>query len=142
MTLAARQFVREAVGAVGELLVSGPGVLRGYYGSSAASDAAFTDDGWMHTGDKGAFDAAGNLKITGRVKDLFKTSKGKYVAPAPIEDKLVMHNAIEACCVTGANLGQPLGIVMLNAEALVRYLGLHANAGPAEVREKLKLTKR
>ena len=49
--------------------------------------------------------------------DLFKTSKGKYVAPAPIEDKLVMHNAIEACCVTGANLGQPLAIVVLNAEA-------------------------
>ena len=51
------------------------------------------------------------------MKDLFKTSKGKYVAPAPIEDKLVMHNAIEACCVTGANLGQPLALVMLNIDA-------------------------
>ena len=51
------------------------------------------------------------------MKDLFKTSKGKYVAPAPIEDKLVMHAAVEACCVTGANLGQPLALVMLNAEA-------------------------
>ena len=49
----------------------------------------------------------GSLRITGRVKELFKTSKGKYVAPAPIEDRLVMHAAIEACCVTGANLGQP-----------------------------------
>jgi long-chain acyl-CoA synthetase len=48
------------------------------------------------------------------VKDLFKTSKGKYVAPAPIEDKIVMHGAIEACCVTGANLGQPLALAMLN----------------------------
>ena len=67
-------------------------------------------------------DAEGNLRITGRVKDLFKTSKGKYVAPAPIEDRLVMNGAIEACVVTGANLGQPLGIVMLNrrrGEALV-----------------------
>ena len=62
-------------------------------------------------------DAEGYLKITGRVKDLFKTSKGKYVAPAPIEDKLVMHNAIEACCVTGANLGQPLALAMLNLDA-------------------------
>jgi len=52
------------------------------------------------------------------VKDLFKTSKGKYVAPAPIEDRLVMHEAVEACVVTGANLGQPLGIVMLNADAV------------------------
>jgi long-chain acyl-CoA synthetase len=65
-------------------------------------------------------DAQGNLHITGRVKDLFKTSKGKYVAPAPIEDKLVMHDAVEACVVTGANLGQPLGIVMLNAAAVAR----------------------
>ena len=54
------------------------------------------------------------------MKDLFKTGKGKYVAPAPIEDKLVMHDAVEACVVTGANLGQPLGIVMLNAEAVAR----------------------
>ncbi|MEO6293102.1 MAG: AMP-binding acetyl-CoA synthetase, partial [Burkholderiaceae bacterium] len=71
-------------------------------------------------GDKGRIDAQGNLHITGRVKDLFKTGKGKYVAPAPIEDKLVMHDAVEACVVTGANLGQPLGLVMLNAEAATR----------------------
>jgi long-chain acyl-CoA synthetase len=81
---------------------------------------AFTPDGWLRTGDKGRIDEEGNLHITGRVKDLFKTSKGKYVAPAPIEDKLVMHDAVEACVVTGANLGQPLGIVMLNADALAR----------------------
>jgi long-chain acyl-CoA synthetase len=49
---------------------------------------------------------------------LFKTSKGKYIAPAPIEDKLVMHAAVEACCVTGANLGQPIGLMMLNDNAL------------------------
>ncbi|MDB5938845.1 MAG: AMP-dependent synthetase and ligase, partial [Polaromonas sp.] len=84
------------------------------------TQAAFTEDGWLRTGDKGVIDAQGNLHITGRVKDLFKTSKGKYVAPAPIEDKLVMHEAVEACVVTGANLGQPLGIVMLNAEAAQR----------------------
>ena len=81
---------------------------------------ALTSDGWLHTGDKGQVDGKGLLTITGRVKDLFKTSKGKYVAPAPIEDRLVMHEAIEACEVTGANLGQPLGIVMLNAEAAER----------------------
>ena len=94
--------------------------MLGYYKEPEQTKAAFTDDGWLHTGDKGALDAEGNLKITGRVKDLFKTSKGKYVAPAPIEDRLVMHAAIEACCVTGANLGQPLGIVMLNLDAISR----------------------
>jgi long-chain acyl-CoA synthetase len=75
-----------------------------------------------------------NLKITGRVKDLFKTSKGKYVAPAPIEDKLVMHNAVEACCVTGANLGQPLAWLMLNAEAT---LTAAENGGKAELEASL-----
>jgi long-chain acyl-CoA synthetase len=64
--------------------------------------------------DKGALDAHGNLVITGRVKDLFKTSKGEYVAPGPIEQKLVMHSAVEACCVMGANLPQPIGLTMLN----------------------------
>ena len=74
----------------------------------------------LRTGDKGSIDAQGLLRITGRVKDLFKTGKGKYVSPAPIEDKLVMHEAVEACVVTGANLGQPLGIVMLNAEFVAK----------------------
>ena len=94
--------------------------MLGYYKEPELTARRFTADGWLHTGDKGALDAEGNLRITGRVKDLFKTSKGKYVAPAPIEDRLVMHDAIEACGVTGANLGQPLGIVMLNAEAAQR----------------------
>jgi long-chain acyl-CoA synthetase len=102
----------------GEIQVMSPAIMLGYYKQPELTRLAFTDDGWLHTGDKGALDAAGNLKITGRVKDLFKTSKGKYVAPAPIEDKLVMHAAVEACCVTGANLGQPIGLMMLNENAL------------------------
>lgn len=102
----------------GEIQVKCPGLMLGYYKEPGLTREAFTEDGWLHTGDKGALDAEGNLRITGRVKDLFKTSKGKYVAPAPIEDRLVMHESIEACCVTGANLGQPLGIVMLNAQAV------------------------
>jgi long-chain acyl-CoA synthetase len=104
--------------ASGEIQVKAPCVMLGYYKEPELTQQAFTGDGWLRTGDKGALDAEGNLRITGRVKDLFKTSKGKYVAPAPIEDKLVMHPAIEACCVTGANLGQPLALVMLNPEAV------------------------
>ena len=106
--------------ASGEIQMKSPGLMLGYYKEPALTRDAFTDDGWLHTGDKGALDPEGNLRITGRVKDLFKTSKGKYVAPAPIEDKLVMNGAVEACVVTGANLGQPLGIVMLNADAAQR----------------------
>ena len=104
----------------GEIQVKSGGTMLGYYKEPELTRQAFTDDGWLHTGDKGALDPEGNLRITGRVKDLFKTSKGKYVAPAPIEDKLVMNGLIEACVVTGANLGQPLGIVMLNADAAAK----------------------
>jgi long-chain acyl-CoA synthetase len=101
----------------GEIQMRSAAVMQGYYKAPEQTRDTFTADGGLRTGDKGQIDAEGKLRITGRVKDLFKTSKGKYVAPAPIEDKLVMHEAVEACIVTGANLGQPLGIVMLNAEA-------------------------
>ena len=104
----------------GEIQMKSPGVMLGYYKEPGLTQEATTADGWLRTGDKGQLDGAGNLRITGRVKDLFKTSKGKYVAPAPIEDKLVMNGAVEACVVTGANLGQPLGIVMLNADAVAK----------------------
>ncbi|HAU58037.1 MAG TPA: AMP-binding acetyl-CoA synthetase, partial [Comamonadaceae bacterium] len=109
----------------GEIQMRSPAVMLGYYKEPEQSRESFTADGWLRTGDKGHIDAQGNLHITGRVKDLFKTGKGKYVAPAPIEDKLGTHEAVEACVVTGANLGQPLGIVMLNADAVAQA----ANAG-------------
>ena len=102
----------------GEIQMKSDGVMKGYFKEPEQTRETFTADGWLHTGDKGSLDAEGNLKITGRVKDLFKTSKGKYVAPAPIEDRLVMHASVEACAVTGANLGQPLGILMLNPEGI------------------------
>jgi long-chain acyl-CoA synthetase len=103
--------------ATGEIQVRNGCLMMGYFKEPELTAAAFTADGWLHTGDKGVLDEEGNLRITGRVKDLFKTSKGKYVAPAPIEDRLVGHPAIEACCVVGANYPQPFAMVMLNAEA-------------------------
>ena len=112
----------------GEVQMLSQALMMGYYKEPEKSRECFTDDGWLKTGDKGSIDAQGLLRITGRVKDLFKTGKGKYVAPAPIEDKLVMHDAVEACVVTGANLGQPLGIVMLNAEAVTQAADAGARA--------------
>ena len=117
----------------GEIQIKAPWNMLGYYKQPDLSKEVFTDDGWLRTGDKGSTDAQGRLKITGRVKDLFKTSKGKYVAPAPIEDKLVMHVAVEACCVTGANLGQPLALLMLNEEARKQVDG----GGKAELEASL-----
>lgn len=112
----------------GEIQMRSPALMLGYYKEPEKTREAMTEDGWLRTGDKGSLDKQGVLSITGRVKDLFKTGKGKYVAPAPIEDKLVMHEAIEACVVTGANLGQPLGIVMLGAEHLERAADPSARA--------------
>lgn len=109
--------------ASGEVQMRAPCLMLGYYRDEALTAQSATTDGWLRTGDQGEFDAEGNLRITGRVKDLFKTSKGKYVAPAPIEDRLVMHAAVEACCVTGSSLSQPLALLMLNAEAVARAGG-------------------
>jgi acyl-CoA synthetase (AMP-forming)/AMP-acid ligase II len=66
--------------------------------------AAFTDDGYLRTGDRGELAADGQLRITGRVKEQFKTSKGKYVAPAPIENLLNASGLVEQSCVMGAGL--------------------------------------
>lgn len=104
----------------GEIQMRCPALMKAYYKEPAQTAATMTADGWLRTGDKGKIDQDGYLSITGRVKDIFKTSKGKYVAPAPIEDLLVMHSDIEACLVTGANLVQPMGLVMLSADAMTR----------------------
>lgn len=101
-----------------EVQIRSPGNMLGYYNEPGITRAAFTGDGWLKTGDRGEIDADGSLRITGRIKDIFKTSKGKYVAPAPIEDKLVMHPAVEACCVVGENYPQPFGLVMLSESTL------------------------
>jgi len=119
----------------GEIQMRSQALMLGYYREPELTRQAFTSDGWLRTGDQGSIDAQGNLRITGRVKDLFKTSKGKYVAPAPIEDKLMMHDAVEVCVVTGANLGQPLGMVMLSVEAAARAA---QPAARAELRQSLE----
>lgn len=116
----------------GEIQMRCPAVMLGYYREPEQTAQTFTPDGWLRTGDKGAIDDQGFLRITGRVKDIFKTSKGKYIAPAPIEDLLVMHPDVEACAVTGANMTQPLGIVMLSPDAANRSMSTAARRAIAE----------
>jgi long-chain acyl-CoA synthetase len=118
----------------GEIEMKSQGMMLGYYQAPEQTAETFTEDGWLRTGDKGLIDERGNLRIIGRVKDLFKTGKGKYVAPAPIEDKLGTHPAVEACCVTGANLAQPLGLLMLSPEAAAKAANV---AGRDELGEEL-----
>lgn len=105
----------------GEILVKSPGTMLGYYKNPEKTAEDLTVDGFLRTGDMGEIDASGRLKITGRVKDIFKTSKGKYVMPVPIEQKLGNHGYIESVCVGGASLPQPVAFVML-AEDLRHHL--------------------
>ncbi len=95
----------------GEILIKSPGQLVGYYQRPDLTAEAFTDDGYFRTGDRGERRADGLLKITGRVKELFKTSKGKYVAPAPIENMLNANAMIELSLVSG--VGQPAAYAMV-----------------------------
>jgi long-chain acyl-CoA synthetase len=108
--------VEHKIGENGEVLVKSPGQMLGYYKMPEQTAASFTPDGFFKTGDMGEIDEQGRLKITGRVKELFKTSKGKYVAPVPIENRL-NHPKIEVVCVAGASQPQPFALVMLSLEA-------------------------
>ena len=97
-----------------EVQVRNAAVMLGYYKEPELTKEMFTPDGFMRTGDEGMIDAEGYLTITGRTKDIFKTSKGKYVVPAPIELRLSAENELEFCCVTGTSLPQPIGLVTLS----------------------------
>ncbi len=77
--------VQLTFGESNEILLKGPNVMEGYHNLPEATAEAIDADGWFHTGDQGALDADGYLQITGRTKDLFKTSGGKYIAPSAIE---------------------------------------------------------
>jgi long-chain acyl-CoA synthetase len=101
----------------GEVLVKSPGTMLGYFKAKELTDEVLDAEGFLHTGDLGEIDEQGRLKITGRVKDLFKTSKGKYVAPSPIENELLLHDEIELACVTGADQPQPFAMVVLSEAA-------------------------
>lgn len=100
----------------GEILLKSPTMMRGYYREPELTAQSMTEDGFFKTGDCGELDEIGRLKITGRVKEIFKTSKGKYVAPAPIENRL-NHPKVEAACVTGPGFAQPFALVMVSAAA-------------------------
>ncbi|WP_348675197.1 AMP-binding protein, partial [uncultured Abyssibacter sp.] len=99
--------------ATGEIQVKSPAQMLGYFKAPDKTAECYTDDGYFKTGDMGEEDEAGRLRVTGRVKELFKTSKGKYVAPVPIENKLGNHPRVEVVCVAGANRPAPYAMVLL-----------------------------
>lgn len=100
----------------GEILVKSVANMVCYYKQEEATKESFTEDGFLKTGDRGEIDDMQRLRITGRVKELFKTSKGKYIAPAPIENLVGANGLIESCCVSGSGHPQPYCLVMLGED--------------------------
>lgn len=101
----------------GEILCRCEGMMVGYYKDPEHSAEAIDAEGWLHTGDMGKLDKEGYLTITGRMKDVFKTAKGKYVAPVPIEGMLGQEPIIEQLCVIGYGMPQPVALVQLAESA-------------------------
>ena len=102
----------------GEILIRGPGMLTEYYRQPELTAEAFDDDGFFRTGDKGEWlEDIGAYRITGRVKEIFKSAKGKYVSPVPIESQLAGNALVEQVCVMGAGLRAPVAVVVVSAGA-------------------------
>lgn len=117
--------VEVRIGKDNEIQVKGPTVMRGYYNLPKATDEAFTDDGWFRTGDAGNIDANGALVLTERIKDLFKTSNGKYIAPQAIESRLGEDRYIEQVAVIGDRRKYVTAIIIPAFEALKEYARRH-----------------
>jgi long-chain acyl-CoA synthetase len=98
----------------GEVLLRNPAVMDGYYKQPELTAATIDADGWVHTGDLGVIDGDGFLSITGRVKDIFKTSKGKYIAPSPIEHIWQSTLGIEQLILMGQGCAQPFLVVCVH----------------------------
>lgn len=109
------------IGAENEILVKGPTVMRGYFNKPEATAEAFTADGWFRTGDAGCFDEHGQLCLTDRLKDLFKTSNGKYIAPQAIESRLGEDRFIDQVAVIGDKRKYVTAIIVPAIEALKEY---------------------
>ena len=106
------------ISADGEIMEKSGGNMKGYYKEPMLTKESFDEEGYYKTGDKGEYDKDGFLKITGRVKDIFKTDKGKYISPAPIEVKILSNTDIEYVCVVGTGVPQPIGLVSLSESGL------------------------
>lgn len=109
------------IGEENEILVKGPTVMRGYFNKPEETAAVFTPDGWFRTGDAGRIDSNGALVLTDRLKDLFKTSNGKYIAPQAIESRLGEDKYIDQVAVIGDSRKYVTAIIVPAIEAVKEY---------------------
>lgn len=115
--------VRVRIAADGEIEVTGPGVMLGYYNRAGATRDAFEGE-WFRTGDIGTLDADGFLRITDRKKELFKTSGGKYIAPSPIEQMIKASRFVSQVVLVGNERRFPAALIVPNFEMLESYAQL------------------
>ena len=106
--------VQVKIASEGEFRLKCPGLMKGYYKNPEMSTQAFDEEGFLRTGDIGEIDQDGFLTITGRIKDQFKTNKGKYISPTPIEVKLLASTDVEQVCVVGMGIPQPIALIILS----------------------------
>lgn len=104
------------IAADGEIQNKHPAITPGYFKAPDKTAELFTEDGWLRTGDVGRIDEDGYLFISGRVKEIFKTLKGKYVTPAPIEGSFLRNTDVDQICLVGAGMRQPIMVVSLNPD--------------------------
>ena len=102
---------------IGEICVKSDVLTKGYFKEPELTAEMFDEEGYLKTGDIGEYDHDGYLTITGRVKDQFKTDKGKYIAPAPIELELSKNPYIEQICLVGMGIPQPIALIITNQAA-------------------------
>ena len=101
------------IGDNNEVLLGGPGLMQGYFKNEQLTQEALNEEGLLKSGDQGLMDKQGNLYLTGRVKDLFKTAKGKFVTPGPIEKRILAHELIEMACIIGNGMSYPVALIEL-----------------------------
>lgn len=126
----------------GEILVKGPNIMQGYYKDPEKTDEVMTGD-YFHTGDIGEIDSDGFLKITDRKKEIFKTSGGKYVAPALLENEFKQSRFIEQIMVIGEGEKMPAALIQINYEFVEEWAKRHNIEFSADsIRENQKLKDR
>lgn len=119
----------------GEILFKSPTLMKEYYKEPEKTAEAIDADGYYHSGDLGEVDADGFVKISGRVKEIFKTEKGEYVAPAPIEAKIASFKDFEQICLGGIGLAQPIVVVTLTEQAQKKAQGELTPAIEAHIKD-------
>jgi len=105
----------------GEIEARGPNIMQGYYNKPEATRDVLSENGWFKTGDIGVLDADGYLKITDRKKELFKTSGGKYIAPAPIEQLIKASRYVNQVVLIGNERKFPAALIVPNFEVLQTF---------------------